>query len=133
MGSQIDWQELERRAWNARGRAYAPYSRFLVGSAVIVKSGEIFVGCNIENICFGLTICAERAAVIAAISAGHQKLDGIAVVTDTEAPIAPCGACRQILCEFNRRLPVYAAGRNGSHKIWTVAELLPWPFDRIGG
>lgn len=128
MGSQIDWAEIVNRAWVARESAYAPYSRFLVGAALLAESGEIFTGCNVENISFGLTICAERAAVFAAMSAGYRHFAGIAVAAETKEPVAPCGACRQVLAEFHPELPVCAARRDGAHKIWTLSELLPSPF-----
>jgi cytidine deaminase len=129
MGSQIDWAEIVKRAWVARERAYAPYSRFLVGAAILAESGEIFTGCNVENISFGLTICAERAAVFAAINAGYRHFAGIAVAAETKESVAPCGACRQVLAEFDSELLVCAARREGAHKIWILSELLPSPFN----
>jgi len=129
MGSQIDWAEIIKRAWMARESAYAPYSRFLVGAALLAESGEIFTGCNVENISFGLSICAERAAVFAAINAGYRHFAGIAVAAETKEPVTPCGACRQVLAEFHSELPVCAAQRDGAHKFWTLSELLPLPFD----
>ena len=128
MGSQIDWAALVKCAWVARESAYAPYSRFLVGAALQAKSGEIFTGCNVENTSFGLTICAERAAVFTAINAGYRNFAAIAVAATTEEPLAPCGACRQVLAEFHPELKVCAARRDGVHKIWTLSELFPLPF-----
>jgi cytidine deaminase len=131
MGAQIDWKSLEERAWAARERAYAPYSKFAVGAALLADSGVIFTGCNVENVSFGLTICAERVAVSAAISAGCRQFSGIAVVADTEVPVIPCGACRQFLAEFSPSLAVYCVGRDGVHRSWLLSVLLPAPFDRI--
>jgi cytidine deaminase len=99
-----------------------------VGAALQAKSGEIFTGCNVENTSFGLTICAERAAVFTAINAGYHHFAAIAVAATTEEPLAPCGACRQVLAEFHPELPVCAARRDGVHKIWTLSELFPLPF-----
>ena len=129
MGSQINWAELVKCAWAARESAYAPYSRFSVGAALLAHSGEIFTGCNVENISFGLTICAERAAVFTAVNAGCRNFAGLAVVADAKRLVAPCGACRQVLAEFDPALPVYTAQGDGVHKIWTLLELLPSPFD----
>ncbi|HAF02174.1 MAG TPA: cytidine deaminase, partial [Spartobacteria bacterium] len=94
-------EELVKAALQARNYAYAPYSKFSVGCALLTKSGKIFTGCNVENISLGLTICAERAAVAAAIAEGEKDFVAIAVVTDSDAPALPCGACRQVLAEFN--------------------------------
>lgn len=128
MGAEIDWNALADRAWEARSRAYAPYSKFLVGAALLGGSGDIFVGCNIENASFGLTLCAERAAVCTAIQSGCREFAGLAIVAETEDPLAPCGACRQFLAEFGVALPVYAAGRDGIHALWTLDQLLPVAF-----
>src|SRR4249919_1833259 len=107
MGAQIDWPTLARQAWAAREHAYAPYSQFAVGAALLSESGEVYTGCNVENVSFGLTICAERSAVTAAIQAGCRKFVGIAIVADTVTPVVPCGACRQFLAEFCPEMPIY--------------------------
>jgi cytidine deaminase len=111
----------------AQDRAYAPYSNFRVGAALESESGEVFVGCNVENASYGLTICAERAAVCAAVSAGARRFRRAVVVSDCDPPAAPCGACRQVLSEFGRDLRVDAVGPSG-HASWTMAELLPAAF-----
>jgi len=131
MGTQIDWITLAEYAWAARERAYAPYSKFAVGAALLSHSGKIYSGCNVENVSLGLTICAERSAVAAAIQAGCRKFVGIAIVADTESPITPCGACRQVLAEFEPELQVFASGRNGVTQSWRLSELLPSVFGGI--
>ena len=108
-------------------RAYAPYSRFRVGCAVEADDGRVFVGCNVENASYGLTICAERAAVCAAVAGGARRLRRAVVVSDTDPPAAPCGACRQVLREFGRELSVLGVGPGGT-TTWTMAELLPSAF-----
>ncbi len=95
-----EFRSLIDAAIEARLAAYAPYSNFQVGAALLCQSGEIFTGCNVENLSFGLTICAERSAIFAAVAAGQQKFRAIAVVADSEKAISPCGACRQVMCEF---------------------------------
>ena len=131
MGAQIDFAFLAERAWAARKQAYAPYSKFSVGAALLAESGEIYSGCNVENVSFGLTICAERSAVTAAIQAGCRKFSGIAIVADTETPVLPCGACRQFLAEFDPAMPIYTVGREGVSRSWLLSELLPSPFAGI--
>ena len=111
----------------AQQHAYAPYSKFRVGAAVEAEDGTIYAGCNIENASYGLTICAERAAVAAAVSAGARRLRRAAVVTDIEPPAAPCGACRQVLAEFGPRLELVLAGPATSRQV-SLADLLPLAF-----
>ena len=111
----------------AQQHAYAPYSKFRVGAAVEAEDGTIYAGCNIENASYGLTICAERAAVAAAVSAGARRLRRAAVVTDLEPPAAPCGACRQVLAEFGPSLELVLAGPATSRRA-SLADLLPLAF-----
>ena len=113
----------------AQQRAYAPYSRFRVGCALEADDGRVFVGCNVENASYGLTICAERAAVCAAVVAGAQRFRRAVVVSDADPPAAPCGACRQVLSEFGPALRVDGVGPAGS-VTWTIAELLPAAFGK---
>ena len=111
----------------AQARAYAPYSNFRVGAALESESGDVFVGCNVENASYGLTICAERAAVCAAVSAGVQRFRRAVLVSDSDPPITPCGACRQVLSEFGRDFRIDAVGPRRT-STWTMAELLPAAF-----
>jgi cytidine deaminase len=111
----------------AQARAYAPYSRFRVGAALESVDGRIFSGCNVENASFGLTICAERAAVCAAVSAGAQRFRRAVVVTDGDPPAAPCGACRQVLAEFGLDLVIEGVGSRRT-QTWPLSELLPVSF-----
>ncbi|SFJ08744.1 cytidine deaminase [Thermoflavimicrobium dichotomicum] len=123
--------ELVQKALEAREKAYVPYSRFPVGAALLTKDGEIILGCNIENASYGLTNCAERTAFFKAISEGYHEFDGIAVIADTEGPVSPCGACRQVMAEFcSPDMKVWLSNLKGD--IWetTVAELLPGAFSK---
>ena len=120
-------KELLEAALVARERAYAPYSKFLVGAAVRAESGKIYTGCNIENASYGLTVCAERNALFAAVGAGERKFTALCVVGDTEEPISPCGACRQVMAEF--KVPcIILANLQGDVKEYTLEELLPYGF-----
>jgi cytidine deaminase len=118
---------LIRTAFEARKQAYAPYSGFAVGAAVQCKSGAVFVGSNIENISYGLTICAERIAIASAVAAGEREFVAIGVVADTSEPIVPCGACRQFLAEFAPDLIIVSATVQGGQKIENLSHLLPDP------
>ncbi len=110
-------------------RAYAPYSRFRVGCALETDDGRVFVACNVENASYGLTICAERAAVCAAVAAGARRFRRAVVVSDADPPAAPCGACRQVLSEFGGDLRIESVG-SARTVSWTVAELLPAAFGK---
>ena len=131
MHVKVDLKLLHERAWAAREQAYAPYSNFLVGAALLTKSGQIFSGCNIENISLGLTLCAERSAAAAAVQAGQRGFVAIALAADTRVPVAPCGACRQFLAEFNAELLIYSVGRSDEQRAWSLLQLLPSPRDGI--
>ncbi len=119
----MDWDSLVEAAWQARDRAYAPYSNFHVGAALLAADGRIFAGCNVENISYGLTNCAERVAIGAAIAAGTREFLAIAVVADTGVPISPCGACRQVLAEFG--LPLVMLANRATREQFRLEELLP--------
>ena len=118
---------LVAAAQAAQARAYAPYSNFRVGAALESESGDVYVGCNVENASYGLTICAERAAVCAAVAAGVRRFRRAVVVSDADPPAAPCGACRQVLSEFGRDFRIDAVGPRRT-STWTMAELLPAAF-----
>ncbi len=120
-------------AREARERAYAPYSHFAVGAALRTRSGRVFCGCNVENLSFGLTVCAERAAVFAAVAAGEKEFEAIAVVADSVQPVTPCGACRQVLAEFSADLQICSANLQGDRYESTIAELLPRAKEGILG
>jgi len=120
--------ELLRAAARVRRNAHAPYSNFLVGAAVLA-GGEVFVGANVENSSFPLGVCAERSAVSAAVSAGHARIDAVAIVGGALRPVPPCGGCRQVLSEFCARdVPVVYATPDGEKIETTLADLLPQAF-----
>jgi cytidine deaminase len=123
--------ELVARARRAAERAYAPYSRFRVGAALACEDGTVFDGANVENRSFGLTCCAERSAIFAAVSAGHRSFAALAIYSpDSPAPLPPCGACRQVVSEFaDPSFPLALAGADGTVLELTMAELLP--FDSL--
>jgi cytidine deaminase len=116
-------------AESAQAHAWAPYSRFRVGAAVETDDGRIFSGVNVENASYGLTLCAERVAIAAAVTAGARGFRRLAVATDASPPSAPCGACRQVLAEFGGDPVVVAVGPGGSRR-WRLSELLPDAFGR---
>jgi cytidine deaminase len=116
-------------AREAQEKAYAPYSSFRVGAAVYA-GGEIYQGCNVENAAYGSTICAERAAAMAAVLAGNTFFDAIAVVGDSDDPTVPCGACRQFLAEFNPEMRVVMGGLTDYVRVSSLDELLPEAFVR---
>jgi cytidine deaminase len=121
-------KELLAAARAARENSYAPHSRFRVGAAVRSASGRIFAGCNIESASYGLGACAERVAVLKAVSEGERDLRAIAVVTDAETPTPPCGACRQILWEFCGDVEVVLATMKGDMEVYRLSSLFPRPF-----
>ena len=126
-GSEYD--ALVEAARDARTRAVAPYSNFKVGAALLTSDGQVVKGCNVENASYGLTVCAERVALLKALSDGHRQFAAIAVVADTNAPTPPCGPCRQLLWEYCGDIPVVMANLTqvtGQHQL---AALLPLPFD----
>src|SRR5215831_7376160 len=123
------YQDLVARARAALVHAYAPYSDFRVGAAVIDDRGDIHVGVNVENVSYGLTICAERTAIFAAIAAGARRISAIAVTSAKERPISPCGACRQVMAELcDPAVEVVSEDPDGALVVWTVQELLPNAF-----
>ena len=121
----MDHSSLIQAAKQARENAHAPYSGFLVGAALLCADGSIFTGCNVENLSFGLTMCAERVAVGAAIAAGKKDFRCIAIVADSDEVISPCGACRQVLAEFHPTLRVISANLFGKSEEFSLEVLLP--------
>ena len=115
-------------ARTALENAYAPYSDFSVGAAVLTTSGRVYRGVNVENASLGLSVCAERNAIFAAVAQGDRAFAAVAIATKAEAPTPPCGACRQVMLEFAEDLPVYLAGKGAAIERRTLAELAPRPF-----
>lgn len=131
-------EDKQRRVWmkhlletalDARKNAYVPYSNFAVGAALLTETGQVVSGCNIENVSYGLTNCAERTAFFKAISEGMTRFRALAVVADTDGPVQPCGACRQVMVEFcSSDFPVYLSNLKGETLQTTVSQLLPSAF-----
>ncbi len=121
--------KLVDAAKQAFQRAYAPYSKFYVGAAVLTGQGQIFTGCNVENASYGLTICAERSAIFTAVqqTQGKLALRAVAVANRAQAPCSPCGACRQVIAEFGEDVIVIFQGKNGLEES-TITKLLPETF-----
>lgn len=123
---------LIKAAAAASRNAYCPYSRFRVGAAVLTDDNRVFTGCNVENASYGLTVCAERNAVAAAIASGAKRISAVAVVAGSSEPVMPCGACRQVLAEFaTRDAMIYSAtpGRQRAFVAVPLRELLPASFE----
>ncbi|MEC0235548.1 cytidine deaminase [Paenibacillus kribbensis] len=121
--------QLIQEALEARKQAYIPYSNFQVGAAVLGNDGTIYSGCNVENASYGLCNCAERTAIFKMVSEGCRKIDAIAVVADTEGPVSPCGACRQVISEFaHSDTKIYLTNLHGNTEEWTMEKLLPGAF-----
>ena len=117
--------DLLKLAKEAMTNSYSPFSKFRVGAALRTKDGKIFTGCNVENASYGLTVCAERTAVFKAVSEGYTEFEEIMIVTSNpDNPTSPCGACRQVLAEFNKELPVHLEGK----VTYNLKELLPYAF-----
>lgn len=127
----MNMEELFTAAQKAAEAAYVPYSRFRVGAALLGEDGTVYTGCNVENRSYGLTICAERTAVVKAVSAGERRFTALAIATpDSAAPVGPCGACRQVLSEFMApAAPVRFGGSSGEKVDITLGELCP--FDSL--
>lgn len=121
---------LIQMAKNAREYSYSPYSDFPVGAALLCEDGTIYTGTNIENASYGLSNCAERTAVFKAVSEGKGEFKAIAVVADTERPVPPCGACRQVIQEFGEDVEVIIANLKGDYRSFSIKELLPGAFSR---
>jgi cytidine deaminase len=119
---------LIEEATKARENAVAPFSKFKVGAALRTAGGKVFHGCNVENCTYGLTVCAERVALLSALAAGERKFTAIAVVTQSDEPSTPCGPCRQLMWEYCGDIPVTLANLEGKRVDYRLAELFPHPF-----
>lgn len=126
--TDADIDKLIAAAWKARENAYCPYSGFAVGAAVLTETGTIYSGCNVENASYGLTICAERVSLFQAVAHGERRFSAIAVVTDTESPTPPCGACRQVIHELMPAGRVFCVDSSGRRTEFAGQDLLPGAF-----
>ncbi|MFS0764998.1 cytidine deaminase [Peribacillus phoenicis] len=125
----MNTKELIEEAKKARDKAYVPYSKFKVGAALLTADGKVYHGCNIENAAYSMCNCAERTALFSAYAHDDKKFAKLAVVADTDGPVAPCGACRQVISELcDKDMPVVLTNLNGDIKELTVQELLPGAF-----
>ncbi|MFH1784525.1 MAG: cytidine deaminase [bacterium] len=122
----MDIKRLISEAKKARSNSYSPYSRFKVGAAVVTKKGNIYIGANIENASYGMSLCAEKVAIARAVSEGDSDITAIAVVCDKLS--SPCGACRQVIAEFGKNIKVIMADTKGRTKMNTISKLLPDAF-----
>lgn len=126
---EFEIKKMVQMAMNVKARAYVPYSGFHVGACLLGENGEYFLGCNVENSTYSPTICAERTAIVKAISQCEQKFTAIAVVSDSDKIVTPCGTCRQVLSEFcDDQFPVICANNKGDYQIYSLGELLPASF-----
>ncbi|WP_087971497.1 cytidine deaminase [Oceanobacillus rekensis] len=122
--------QLIEEAINIMDNAYAPYSKFKVGAALLTKSGKVYTGCNIENAAYPVSCCAERVAIFKAISEGETKFQELAVAADSSRPVPPCGSCRQVMSEFfSKTMYIHLTNLNKETKSFTMEELLPFSFD----
>lgn len=121
-------EELLEEARSVRKAAYVPYSRFPVGAALVTGNGEIFRGCNVENGSYGLSICAERNAVFQMVSSGMTDPAAIAITGISGVPCPPCGACRQVLAEFNPEIAIVLESEEGGYSLLSLADIFPLPF-----
>ncbi len=125
---KINWKSLERRARAQAKQAYAPYSGYKFGVALLGCDGNIYCGSNVENASYGLSICAERCAVCSAVAAGCRKFVAMVLYFDKRKVLSPCGACRQFMAEFSRDMPILMVCKGSARATTTVAELLPLEF-----
>ena len=127
--SEINWAALQQAAQQAAAQAYAPYSKFPVGVAVLAQSGKIYTGCNVENASYGGTVCAERNAIAAAVVAGERTFSAVMVYTPQDKLTPPCGICRQVIAEFfTPDAPIASCNHLQQQQQWTLGELLPSAF-----
>lgn len=130
---KVDPKSLSKQAREAARGAYAPYSKFHVGAALLGKSGRVHTGFNVENASYGLSMCAERTAVYNALIHGEDEFTALAIWTDSDKPVTPCGACRQVLNEFCGNIPVHVSWRKGGPRRYTLRQLLPAAFFEFPG
>lgn len=131
MAEPIDWEQLFEAAARARERAYAPYSSFPVGAAVLAEDGSLHAGCNVENASYGLALCAERNAIGRMVAEGKRRITAVAIVVDTPTPTPPCGMCRQAIAELgDGDVPVRSRNLSGVEQRWSLGELLPHAFTK---
>ncbi|RPH35262.1 cytidine deaminase [bacterium] len=121
-------KQLAKRAQAAQKHSFSPYSRFRVGAALLSKSGKVYTGCNIESSSFGLTICAERTAIFKAMSEGERQFKAIAVATDENRFVSPCGACRQVIMDLAGNIDCILTDKHGAIKVLKMSDLFPYPF-----
>jgi cytidine deaminase len=125
----MNFEKLLKAAQQIKEKAYAPYSHFHVGAALLTPSGKIYTGCNVENTSYGLTICAERNAIFQMVNDGEHEISELLVIGDTDQFLPPCGACRQVIAEFAAKdTIIYMCNRNGQFKQSTVSEIMPFSF-----
>lgn len=129
MKQDINWALLETSAIQVREQAWAPFSGYRVGAALQTQSGDVVVGCNVENRSFGLTICAERNAITTAVAQGQTEFAAIVIITTSSPPAAPCGLCRETLAEFADNLPIRLINLQGESKDTDLKTLFPDPFE----
>ncbi|HOJ09011.1 MAG TPA: cytidine deaminase [Clostridiales bacterium] len=128
----MEYEKLVKLAAEKRGKAYAPYSRFRVGAALITNTGNIYTGINIENVSYGASNCAERTAIFQAVSNGEDRIKIIAISSDSEDFIFPCGICRQVLVEFGcKNTEIVCSKKNGEFVVYTLDQLMPHAFDKF--
>lgn len=120
--------DLITHACEARSEAYAPYSHFHVGAAVLTRKGQVFTGANVENASYGLTVCAERVAVFKAVTAGARDLDAICVSGSGKGWVYPCGACLQVIAEFAPDITIIVTDGEGHHRLHSLREMMPFAF-----
>lgn len=123
------YRKLIKAAASARKHSHSPYSKYKVGAAALTAKGKIYTGCNVENVSYGLTHCAERVAIAKAISEGEKKITAIAIVVEARKPVGPCGACRQVIYEFGKGIDVLMATSKNKVAVEKISKLLPYGFD----
>ncbi len=124
----MDYRELLKKAKDAKENAYAPYSGFRVGAALLTAEGRIYTGCNVENASYGAAICAERAAISCAVSRGERRFEAIAIESNGEGGTFPCGICRQVIAEFGPDIKVIVGKADGDFRIYEIRDLIPHAF-----